>query len=112
MQVTYCLSTWSKLKGLIAKPYLDEGEYYVFASCTAIHTFGMRFELDVIFCNKAGDIVKYCRQVAPNRIVFVTNAFFAIEFISDRLLNEEQLKAIVENCLRVNQSKQCSFRWI
>ncbi|MDO5667228.1 MAG: DUF192 domain-containing protein [Alcaligenaceae bacterium] len=112
MQITYCLSTWAKLKGLIGKKELGQEAYYVFANCAVIHTFGMRFNIDVVFCNKRGDILKYYRQLPPNRLVFVTKAFFTIEFASNHLLSAEQLKIIVENCLNIKKSAQTRYRWI
>lgn len=112
LQITYCLSTAAKMKGLLGKRSLNDGEYYVFPACRAIHTFGMRFMIDVIFCTREGIILKYCRQVAPNRIVFCKDAFFAIELLSNDFLSQEQLKIIVSTCLRFNESYPQRFRWI
>ena len=79
--ITYCLSPLAKIKGLLTKTSLPAGEYYVFPSCRAIHTFGMRFAIDVIFCNNEGLILKYCRQVVPNRIVFCRDAFLRLSCV-------------------------------
>lgn len=110
--ITYCLSPLAKIKGLLTKTSLPAGEYYVFPSCRAIHTFGMRFAIDVIFCNKEGLILKYCRQVVPNRIVFCRDAFFAIELCANEFLNQEQLKIIVSTCLKLDKSYPQRIRWI
>lgn len=111
-KITYCVSSWAKLKGLIAKSSLEEGEYYVFPSCSAIHTFGMRFAIDVIFCNKTGDILKYYRKLPPNRLVFSAKAFFTIELVSNNLLSQEQLRIIVNDCLSFDESRPNRHRWI
>ncbi len=112
MNVTYCISSWAKMKGLIAKPYLKQDEYYVFPACNAIHTFGLRFPIDVVFCNKFGEVVRYNRLLSPNRIVFVAKAFFAIEFVSDQRLDKKQLRTVVDVCLHIKQFQQNHYRWI
>lgn len=112
MEVIYCASNFAKLKGLLAKSTLDEEKYYVFAACKAIHTFGMRFAIDVIFCDKSGCILKYYRQLSPNRIVFVSKAFFAIEFVSNDILNNKQLQLIVDACLGLSRQDIHYIRWI
>ena len=111
MKITYCLSPLAKLKGLLGKTYLREHDYYVFAPCKSIHTFGMRFAIDVIFCDKAGHRLKYYRQLAPNRLVFVTKAFFAIEFVSNKSLDTEELEAIVKACLVKDCQNKSHYRW-
>ena len=112
MKITYCLSPFAKLKGLLAKSGLGQDEYYVFAPCRAIHTFGMRFSIDVIFCDKTGYILKHYRQLSPNRLVFVTKAFFTIEFVSTDSPSDEQLQAIVDGCLVSNRDGVNKRRWI
>lgn len=112
MEVIYCASNFAKLKGLLAKSTLNEEKYYVFAACKAIHTFGMRFAIDVIFCDKSGCILKYYRQLSPNRIVFVSKAFFAIEFVSQNPLDTEQLNKIVQICLAQNGHSKIQCKWI
>lgn len=111
MKITYCLSPLAKLKGLLGKRNLAEHDCYVFAPCKAIHTFGMRFAIDVIFCDKTGHLLKYYRQLAPNRIVFVSRAFFTIELVSNEPLDEEQLKRIVEACLANDSHNKNNIRW-
>lgn len=111
-QITYCLSPLAKLKGLIGKRQLGPEEYYVFAPCAAIHTFGMNFAIDVIFCDKTGEILKYYRQLPPNRIVFVTKAYFTIEFVAKHSLCQEQLRIIIETCLSSERTSHNRRRWI
>lgn len=112
MKITYCLSTFAKLKGLLGKRNLPEHDYYVFMPCKAIHTFGMRFAIDVIFCDKAGQILKYYRHLPSNRIVFVSKAFFTIEFVSDKPLNEQQLQQVIDTCTALNSHNKKQINWI
>lgn len=112
MNITYCLSPFAKLKGLLGKRFLAEHHCYVFAPCKAIHTFGMSFAIDVIFCDRTGHILKYYRQLPPNRIVFVSKAFFTIELVSEEILGECQLRRIVDACLVVDNHNKNNIRWL
>jgi hypothetical protein len=112
MKITYCLSPLAKLKGLLGKRNLAEHHCYVFAPCKAIHTFGMRFAIDVIFCDKTGHLLKYYRQLAPNRIVFVSRAFFTIELASKELLDAEQLQQTIAACLAFDSDNKNHINWI
>jgi uncharacterized membrane protein (UPF0127 family) len=45
--------TWrARLLGLALLPDLDPNEALVIPHCTSVHTFGMRFELDVVFVDR------------------------------------------------------------
>ena len=45
--------TWrARLLGLALMPALDPDDALVIPHCTSVHTFGMRFELDVVFVDR------------------------------------------------------------
>lgn len=56
---------FSRLKGLIGKPTLGDGEGLWMARCRAIHTFGMRFSIDVVFLNEEMEVKKAVKKVRP-----------------------------------------------
>lgn len=58
---------WSRLRGFLARPQPLPGEGILLAPCVAVHTFFMRFDLDVIFLNGAGDILAVEERLAPWR---------------------------------------------
>jgi uncharacterized membrane protein (UPF0127 family) len=41
-----------------------------------VHTFGMNFSIDIIFCDRAKKILHSYSQVKPNRVVCPLNNFF------------------------------------
>ncbi len=49
------------------------------APCNSIHMFFMRFTIDVIFVNRAGEVVKVCPTVRPWRIRLAARGFAAVE---------------------------------
>jgi len=59
---------WQQARGLIGRSSLEDGEALCLKSCNAIHTFGMRFEIDVLFLDKKGYALKKFSCVKPWRI--------------------------------------------
>lgn len=58
---------WGRLRGFLARPRPAQGEGILLSPCGAVHTFGMRFDLDVIFLDAAGDILALEENMAPWR---------------------------------------------
>ncbi len=56
-----------RLKGLIGRTRLDEGEGLWMARCRAIHTIGMRFPIDVVFLDRDFVVKKVVKGVPPFR---------------------------------------------
>ena len=61
---------FEKMRGLLGRGGLARGRVLLLRDCRLIHTFGMRFALDVVFAGKAGEVVKVVRGVPPGRVVF------------------------------------------
>ena len=59
---------WKRLVGLLGREGLGEGEALVIRSCSAIHTFFMRFPIDVIFLDRASRVRKVIRGMRPFRL--------------------------------------------
>lgn len=59
---------FSRLMGLLGRSRLDLEEGLWIRSCRAIHTFGMRFPIDVIFLDAQQRVVKTVAGVAPFQI--------------------------------------------
>lgn len=60
---------FGRLRGLMYRNMLPEGEALLIEPCDAIHTFGMRFAIDVLFLDAEGVIVKALRSLKPGKIV-------------------------------------------
>jgi uncharacterized membrane protein (UPF0127 family) len=69
----------SRRKGLLKQDSLPEGSALVIAPTNAIHTFFMRFAIDVAFVAKDGRVVKVRTAVPPWRIAGAWRAFAVIE---------------------------------
>lgn len=69
----------SRRRGLLAHDSLTEDTALIIAPSSAIHTFSMRFAIDVAFVSKEGRVVKIRSSVAPWRMAAAWRAFGVIE---------------------------------
>ena len=69
----------SRRTGLLQHDSLPAGSGLIIAPSNAIHTFFMRFAIDVAFVTKAGKVVKLRAAVPPWRIVAAFRAYAVIE---------------------------------
>lgn len=59
-----------RMKGLLGRGSLPRESGMLIQRCSSIHTFFMRFRLDVIFVDRSMRVVRVVRDVAPFRMVF------------------------------------------
>ena len=69
----------SRRTGLLGRDSLAEGSALIIAPSQAIHTFSMRFAIDVAFVSKDGRVLKVRQAVPPRRIAVALRAFAVIE---------------------------------
>lgn len=69
----------SRRRGLLKHDSLEEGTALIIAPSNAIHTFSMRFAIDVAFVSKEGRVVKVRPAVMPWRVAAAWRAFAVIE---------------------------------
>ncbi|MBL7152057.1 MAG: DUF192 domain-containing protein [Candidatus Omnitrophica bacterium] len=73
-------SLFARMKGLLGRKELKRGEALVLAPCNSIHTFFMKFPIDIIFLDKDKRIVKIIPSLQPFRLSGIYfNAASAIE---------------------------------
>ncbi len=69
----------SRKHGLLGRDGLDGESALVIAPCSGVHTFFMRFPIDVLFVARDGRVRKVRRSVAPWRVAIGPGAFAVIE---------------------------------
>ena len=69
----------SRRRGLLGLDAMPDGQAMVIAPCSAIHTWFMRFAIDVAFVARNGQILKCCDAVQPWRMALAWRAFAVIE---------------------------------
>ncbi len=69
----------SRRTGLLKHDSLPEGSALIIAPSNAIHTFTMRFVIDVAFVSKDGRVLKVRRHMPPRRIAAAWRGFAVVE---------------------------------
>lgn len=71
---------WTRLRGLLGRDGLAEGEALYLAPCPQVHMFFMRFAIDVVFVDRGHVVVAVVEELAPWKIsAFHGGAHAAIE---------------------------------
>ena len=70
----------TRTKGLLGRASLAQDTVMILAPCNGIHTFFMRFAIDVVFTDRQVRVLKVVRGLKPWRIGFSLRAFSALEF--------------------------------
>ena len=61
-------SWWRRLRGLLARPPLKQGEGLLLLGCDSVHTVGMRYPIDIAFLDAEGRVVRSIERLPPCRI--------------------------------------------
>lgn len=68
-QVKVAKNFFTRTIGLLSRKSLSKEEGLVIKPCSSIHTFFMKFAIDVLFVNKKGQIIALYENVKPWRIL-------------------------------------------
>jgi uncharacterized membrane protein (UPF0127 family) len=79
----------ARRKGLLGRNSFEAGSAMVIAPSNAIHTFWMRFPIDVLFVRRNGTVVKVQRSVRPWRVVAALWAYAVVELPSGALGSDD-----------------------
>ena len=94
----------SRRTGLLGRTAFAAGSVLAIAPSNAVHTFSMRFPIDVLFVSREGRVVKRVLDLKPGRVAGAWRAFAALEFaagspgvaattVGDRLTLQERHSA-------------------
>ena len=73
------LDSRSRRRGLLGRDGLAEHHALVLAPCNAVHTFFMRFPIDVLFVARDGRVLKIVERIGAWRVAASLRAFATIE---------------------------------
>ena len=66
-------------KGLLGRRSLAAGSAMIIAPCSSVHTFFMKFAIDILFVSRDGRILKVVPRCGAWRLAFGMGAFAVIE---------------------------------
>jgi uncharacterized membrane protein (UPF0127 family) len=101
-QLLPAFDSQTRRTGLLAHQSLPDSTAMIIAPTNAIHTFFMKFAIDVLFVAKDGRIVKVCEGLKPWRVAGALRAHGVVELAAgaakhSRLAPGDRL-AIVPKC--------------
>lgn len=64
-------SIFARMKGLLGRDFLAAGDGIWLMPCNSVHTFGMRFAIDVVFLNRSNQVISVIHNLQPNRLTKV-----------------------------------------
>ncbi len=70
---------WSRMRGLLGRKNLSEGEGILLKPASSVHTFFMRFPIDVVFLDRSQEVVGIRERMAPWRMAAQRKAHATLE---------------------------------
>jgi hypothetical protein len=83
------LDSATRKTGLLKHASLSDGEAMVIAPSNAVHTWFMKFDLDLVFVRRNGQVVKTRAGVKPWRMSGALRAFAVIEMRAGTLAERD-----------------------
>ena len=78
-------SSADRKRGLLGRDGLPPGHALVIAPTNLVHTFAMRFPIDILFTARDGRVLKVSEAVPPRRIAGSLRAFAVVELAAGEL---------------------------
>jgi uncharacterized membrane protein (UPF0127 family) len=100
--VVTAVDSASRRRGLLGLAAMPTGQALIIAPSNAIHTWFMRFPIDIAFVAKNGEVVKRCDAVRPWRMTMAWRGYAAIEFAAGVLAASDTLKGDVVETIPAN----------
>ncbi len=66
--VTVVRSFWQRFKGLMLSKPLPTEQALLIERCSSVHTFFMRYALDLVYLDQHGTVVKLVHKIKPWRM--------------------------------------------
>ena len=68
MHVHVCETRLERGRGLLLRRCPDQRTAFLLRRCSAVHTVGMTFPIDIVFCSGTGRILKIVKGLRPFRV--------------------------------------------
>jgi uncharacterized membrane protein (UPF0127 family) len=77
-RVTVAKRRIERAVGLLARDHMDAGDGLLIVPCRGVHTWGMRFTIDILVLNAVGRVVDAVAGLRPWRIRFPRQGSFSV----------------------------------
>lgn len=99
LQIDVADNFWLRLRGLLGRPALGPGQALLIRPCSFVHTFGMRYPIDIVFLSRAGEILQVTEALPPGRIARCRKAHIVLELLSGQAVRHGLAPGTVLHCL-------------
>jgi len=72
-------SPWERMRGLLGRAPLAPDEALLLEPCASVHTFGMRYPIDLAFLDRSGHVLRIIAAVKPRRVALRPGARATLE---------------------------------
>jgi uncharacterized protein len=83
-RVTWCLSLRDRVRGVLGRPPLDPDEAYVIADSKQVHTEGVPYALDAVFCDGRWRVLHVETLQPMSRSKRVPGSVYVVELLGGR----------------------------
>ncbi|MBP5296146.1 MAG: DUF192 domain-containing protein [Bacteriovoracaceae bacterium] len=99
-EVELATNFFARAKGLLGRAFLPPEKGLLIRPCNSIHTFFMRFPIDVIFLNRRNEVVKILRNLPAGRVTWPNWATYQVlELAAQVVPSDLQPKARLDLCI-------------
>jgi uncharacterized protein len=82
-------SPWPRMRGLLGRRGLERGEGLLLRPTGSVHTFFMRFPIDVVFLSRDGEVLKVAQGLPAWRTAAARRAKAVLELAADEAERRE-----------------------
>ena len=73
---------FDRMRGLLFRAKLKPMQALWIEPCPSVHTFGMKYPIDVVFLDKNGNVLKVVDELKPYHMAMCKNAVVSLELLS------------------------------
>lgn len=84
MRVATAVTAWTRMVGLLGRAELPRDQGLLLAPAWSIHTWAMRFAIDVVFVDRDERVVRIVEAMAPWRLTSERRAQAVVELAAGR----------------------------
>ena len=94
-------NTLERTRGLLNLPPLNKNQGLWISPCNSVHTFGMKYPLDIIYLDRKNKVKKIIKNLKPKRLSF---SIFAKSVLEVKAGTANQLSLTTEHRLKWTQN--------
>lgn len=111
-KVSIASNVLARSAGLLGTATPDPNKALYLVPCKAVHTFGMKYSLDVVFLDIQGKVVKLLQNLAPNKMTSLVPAANCVLELPPNTIAATRLEVGDELYVTVDEKAPASFEGV